>query len=129
MRLPDDYLVNDFLLFACRATQIDTGGFKAFMSHEISKKGYIVKPLEEILGKPMTERMWIYNIPVHSVFLSKVFELMGYASCGDAIAEAVEKYISRHNIFLFQPFDCFRSQVFRNTLIPQHYNLTLFISS
>ena len=58
--------------------------------------------------------MWINNILVLSVFFCKVFELMGYASCGDAIAEAVEKYISRHNIFLFQPFDCFRSQVFRN---------------
>ena len=114
MRLPNDYFINDFLLFTCRATQIDTSGFKAFMSHEVSKKGYIGKPREEMLGKPMTERMWIYNIPVHSVFLSKVFELMGYASCGDAIAEAVEKYISRQNIFLVQPFDCFRSQVFRN---------------
>ena len=58
--------------------------------------------------------MWIYNIPVHSIFFSKVFELVGYASCGDAIAEAVEKYISRHNIFLFQPFGGFRSQAFRD---------------
>ena len=55
MRLPNDYFINYFLLFACCATQIDTSGFKAFMSHEVSKKGYIVKPLEEILGKPMTE--------------------------------------------------------------------------
>ena len=91
MRLPDDYLINDFLLFACRAMQINASGFKAFMSHEVSKKGYIVEPLKEVLGKPMTERMWIYNIPIHSVFFSKVFELVGYASCGDAIAEAVEK--------------------------------------
>ena len=95
MRLPDDYLIYDFLLFTCRATQIDTSGFKAFMSHEVSKKGDVVEPLEEVLGKPMTERMWINHIPVHSVFFSKVFELVGYASCGDAIAEAVEEYITR----------------------------------
>lgn len=114
MRLPDNYLVYDFLLFACCATQIDASSFKAFMSHEVSKKGDVVKPLEEVLGKPMTERMWIYNIPVHSVFFSKVFELVGYTSCGDAIAEAVEKDISRHNIFLFQPFVGFRPQVLRN---------------
>ena len=55
MRLPNDYFINDFLLFACCATQINACGFKSFMSHEVSKKGYIVKPLEEILGKPMTE--------------------------------------------------------------------------
>lgn len=55
MRLPDDNLVYDFLLFACCATQIDTSGFKAFMSHEVGKKGDVVKPLEEVLGKPMTE--------------------------------------------------------------------------
>ena len=95
MRLPNDYFINDFLLFACCATQIDTSGFKAFMSHEVGKKGDVVKPLEEVLGKPMTERMWIYNIPVHSVFFSKVLELVGYTSCGDAIPEAVEEYITR----------------------------------
>ena len=111
MRLPNDNLVYDFLLFACCATQINTSGFKAFMSHEVSKKGYIVKPLEEILGKPMTERMWINNIPVHSVFLSKVFELVAYASCGDAIAEAVEEDITRRDVLIFEPFDSFCPQV------------------
>ena len=114
MRLPNDYFINDFLLFTCRATQIDTSGFKAFMSHEVSKKGYIVKPLEEILGKPMTERMWINNIPVHSVFLSKVFELVPYASCGDAIAEAVEEDITRRDVLIFEPFDSFCPQVLGN---------------
>lgn len=95
MRLPDDNLVYDFLLFTCRATQIDTSGFKAFMSHEVGKKGDVVKPLEEVLGKPMTERMRIHHIPVHSIFFCKVLELVGYASCGDAIAEAVEEDITR----------------------------------
>ena len=111
MRLPNDYFINYFLLFACRATQIDTSGFKAFMPHKVSKKSYIVKPLEEILGKPMTERMWIYNIPVHSVFFSKVFELVGYASCGDAIAKAVEEDITRRDVLIFEPFDSFCPQV------------------
>ena len=95
MRLPNYYFINYFLLLACCATQIDASDFKALMSHEVGKKGDVVEPLEEILGKPMTERMWIYNIPVHSVFFSKVFELVGYASCGDAIAEAVEEDITR----------------------------------
>lgn len=111
VRLPDNYLVYDFLLFACCATQIDTSGFKAFMPHEVGKKGDVVKPLEEVLGKPMTERMWIYNIPVHSVFFSKVFELVGYASCGDAIAKAVEKDITRRDVLIFEPFDSFCPQV------------------
>ena len=61
----------------------------------VAKKGDVVKPLEEVLGKPMTERMWIYNIPIHSIFFSEVLELVSYASCGDAIAEAVEEYITR----------------------------------
>lgn len=111
VRLPDNYLVYDFLLFACCATQIDTSGFKAFMPHEVGKKGDVVKPLEEVLGKPMTERMWIYNIPVHSVFFSKVFELVGYASCGDAIAKAVEEDITRRDVLIFEPFDSFCPQV------------------
>ena len=81
------------------------------MSHEVSKKGDVVEPLEEILGKPMTERMWIYNIPVHSVFFSKVFELVGYASCGDAIAEAVEEDITRRDVLIFEPFDSFCPQI------------------
>lgn len=55
--------------------------------------------------------MWIYNIPVHSIFFSKVFELVGYASCGDAIAEAVEEYITRRDFFIFEPFDSFCPQV------------------
>ena len=55
MRLPNDYFINYFLLFACCTTQINASGFKAFMSHEVSKKGDVVKPLEEVLGKPMTE--------------------------------------------------------------------------
>lgn len=111
VRLPDNYLVYDFLLCACCATQIDTSGFKAFMPHEVGKKGDVVKPLEEVLGKPMTERMWIYNIPVHSVFFSKVFELVGYASCGDAIAKAVEEDITRRDVLIFEPFDSFCPQV------------------
>ena len=114
MRLPNDYFINYFLLFACCATQIDTSGFKAFMPHEVSKKGDVVEPLEKILGKPMTERMWIYNIPIHSVSFSKVFELVGYASCGDAIAEAVEEYITRRDVLIFEPFDSFCPQVLRN---------------
>ena len=111
MRLPNDYFINDFLLFACCATQIDASGFKAFMSHEVGKESYIVKPLEEILGKPMTERMRIYNIPVHSIFFSEVLELVGYASCGDAIAEAVEEDITRRDVLIFEPFDSFCPQV------------------
>ena len=55
--------------------------------------------------------MWIYNIPVHSVFFSKVFELVGYASCGDAIAEAIEEDITRRDVLIFEPFDSFCPQV------------------
>ena len=55
MGLPDNYLVNDFLLFACCATQINASGFKAFMSHEVGKKCDVVEPLEEVLCKQMTE--------------------------------------------------------------------------
>ena len=55
--------------------------------------------------------MWIYNILVHSVFFSKVFELVGYASCGNAISEAVEEDITRRDFFIFEPFDSFCPQV------------------
>lgn len=84
------------------------------MSHEVGKESYIVKPLEEILGKPMTERMRIYNIPVHSIFFSEVLELVGYASCGNAIAKAVEEDITRRDVLIFEPFDSFCPQVLRN---------------
>ena len=56
---PSYYLVYNFLLFGTTTTQIDTGSFYAFMSHEVSKQRSVIEFLLKNLSKPMTERVRI----------------------------------------------------------------------
>ena len=86
MRLPNDNLVYDFLLFACCASQINACCFDALMSHEVGKEGDVVETVKEVLGETVTEGVWINHITVKTVLFGKVLQLDSYATSGKAVA-------------------------------------------
>lgn len=55
MDLPVDDFVNYGLLFCGGTAEVDTCGFYAFVTHEISKKSEIAEAVEEVLGETMSE--------------------------------------------------------------------------
>ena len=57
--LPSDHLIDNFLLFGRASSEVYSGGFDAFMSHQVSQKRYVIEFFEEIFGKPMPERVRI----------------------------------------------------------------------
>ena len=51
--------------------------------------------VKEILCKAMAEGVGIDHISIDTILLCKVFELLGYTTCCDAIAKTIEKNIPR----------------------------------
>ena len=105
--LPSYYLIYNLLLFGTTTTQIDTGSFYAFMSHEVSKQRYVIELLQKILGKPMTERVRINDFLIHTVFCGIVLQLLGDTSCSDTLSETIEKKVTTCAIAFDQLCDCF----------------------
>ena len=101
------YSIYNLLLFGAATAQIDTGGFYAFMSHEVGKQRYIIEFLQKILGKPMTERVRINDFLIQSVFHSIVLQLLGNTSCSDTLSKTIEEKVTTCAIVFDQPFGCF----------------------
>ena len=59
LSLPRHHLIHNFALFACCLAQINTSRFDMFVPHKVSKQSDVVSLFQEILGKPVTERMGI----------------------------------------------------------------------
>ena len=53
--LPVNDFVNYGLLFRCGFSQIDSGGFNAFMPHEVSEESDVVEAFQETFCKTMPE--------------------------------------------------------------------------
>ena len=104
--LPSYHSIYNLLLFGAATTQIDTGSFYAFMSHEVSKQSYVIEFLQKILGKPMAERVGINDFFIQSVFHSIVLQLLGDTSCSDTRSETIEKKVTTCAIAFDQPFGC-----------------------
>ena len=47
--------IYDFTLFCSCFSEVDAGGFYAFMPHEISQERYIITAIKEALGESVTE--------------------------------------------------------------------------
>ena len=60
--LPVYHFINNLLLFACCATEIDASCFYAFMSHEVSKESNIVESFKEVHCETMTGIMRINDL-------------------------------------------------------------------
>ena len=102
--LPSYYLIYNLLLFGTTTTQIDTGSFYAFMSHEVSKQRYVIELLQKILGKPMTERVRINDFLIHTVFCGIVLRVMSSGYKFGVFCHLWCKYRntqSEHALFLF----------------------------
>ena len=59
------------------------------MPHEICKKSYVIEAFKEVLGKTMTERMRIYHVLVHSIFLRKMLQSLSDATCCNAFSKMI----------------------------------------
>ena len=92
--LPSYHFINNFLLLSTAAPQIDTGCFYTFVSHQIGKQGNIIKPVQKVLGKPVTERVRIDHFFVHTVFPCIIFQLLGDTSCGETLSVLVKENIA-----------------------------------
>ena len=66
--LPSDNLVHNFLLFGGRHPQIDTGGFYAFMPHQIGQQSYVVVFFNEIFGKPVPKRVRMHHCQRNAIY-------------------------------------------------------------
>ena len=53
--LPIYDCINNFSLLCSRFSEVNTGGFDAFMPHEISQKRNIITAIQKALSKPMAE--------------------------------------------------------------------------
>jgi hypothetical protein len=93
-QLPSYHIIYNILLLACRAAQIDTCGLYALMPHQVGKKGNIVEFVEEVLGKAMTERVWVDNLAIQAILVCKMLQLNSDTSCCDAFPIAVEENVS-----------------------------------
>lgn len=51
--LPVYDCINNFSLFCSCFSEVNTGGFDAFMTHEIGKERYIITAIKKTLSKPM----------------------------------------------------------------------------
>ncbi len=59
-------LINNFLLLGTTTSQINASSFYALMPHQVGKQRNVVKLLQEILGKAMTERVRVNHFS-HSI--------------------------------------------------------------
>ena len=107
--LPGDNFVDDGLLFAGGAAQIDAGGFYAFVAHQVSEQRNVVKSVEEILGVSVTERVWINHLGVESKLHGILLQLLRDAARGYPFTEAVEKQVAGVVIVGIEPNDGFFS--------------------
>ena len=92
--LPSDDAIDDGLLFAGSAAQVDAGGFYTLVSHKVCEEGYVVEFLEEVLGVSVTERVRVNNFGVKTILLGIFLQLLGNTACRDAFAEAVQEQIA-----------------------------------
>ena len=101
MRLPCDNSINNGALLCAGATKVNARRLNAFMSHEVGKERYVIELLQKVLGKPMTERVWIDHGRVQFVFDREFLQLHCDAARRDSCAALVCKDKARV-LFVFQ---------------------------
>ena len=101
--LPIYDCINDFSLLCSCFPKVNTGGFDAFMPHEISQKRYIITAIQEALGKSVTEGVWIHNRRVDAVLHCQFFQLPGDATGGNALPIFVQKNEAAFLLLFSQP--------------------------
>lgn len=74
--LPSHNSIHERLLFAGSSAQIDTGGFYAFVSHQVCKQRNVILTFQEVLGVTMSERVRIDNLLIKAIFVRIVFQLL-----------------------------------------------------
>ena len=67
---PSDDFINNSLLLEAALSQVNTGGFYAFVTHKVSQKCNVVVFVKKVLGETMTERVWVYHLGVKPVLLA-----------------------------------------------------------
>ena len=65
--LPVYDLINDGSLLGRGFTEVNAGGFNAFMSHKVGEKSNVVAALQEALCKAMPEGMWVNDHRIDTI--------------------------------------------------------------
>ena len=63
---------------------IYTSGFNTLMAHEVCQKCNIITSFQKVLGEPVPKRVRIYNSRVDVISHSKLFQLSGDSTGGNA---------------------------------------------
>lgn len=87
--LPSNNFIDDSLLLAGSAAEIYARGLYAFVSHQVGQQGYVVELLQKVFGEAVAEGVRIDHLCVQPVAFCVDFELLGNATCGDALPETV----------------------------------------
>ena len=111
---PSDDFINNSLLLEAALSQVNTGGFDAFVTHKVSQKSNVVVFVKKVLGETMAERMWVYHLGVKPVLFRVVFKLLRYSTGGDSLSEPVKKQIACRSSFFCEPFRGFLPELLRN---------------
>lgn len=108
-QLPIYNFVDDGLLFAGGAAQVDAGGFYAFVTHQVGEQRNVVKSVEEVLGISVAERVWVNHLGVESKLHGILLQLLRDAARGYPFPEAVKKQVAGVVTIGIEPNDGFFS--------------------
>ena len=111
---PSDDFIDNSLLLEAALSQVNTGGFYAFVTHKVSQKCNVVVFVKKVLGETMTERVWVYHLGVKPVLFRIVFKLLRYSTGGDSLSEPVKKQIACRPSFFCEPFRGFLPEFLRD---------------
>ena len=111
---PSDDFINNSLLLEAALSQVNTGGFDAFVTHKVSQKSNVVVFVKKVLGETMAERMWVYHLGVKPILFRVVFKLLRYSTGGDSLSEPVEKQIACCPSVFCEPFRSFLAEFLRD---------------
>ena len=76
--LPRHHFIYYLPLLGSRAAQVDACCLDALMPHQVGKQGNVIELIKEVLGKAMTERMWIDHFTIQPIQI-------GRASCRERV--------------------------------------------
>ncbi len=116
--LPCDNFVHYFLLLRCGHSQIDTGGFYAFMPHQIGQQSYVVVFFNEIFGKPVPKRVRMHNCQRNAIYFCITLQSLGNTLTRNLLTSPVQKYESRCLVLALKPDSSLFSQFFRYVYPP-----------
>lgn len=107
---PSDDAVNNCLLFAGGASQVDASGLNALVAHQIGKERDVIELLEKVLGIAMSERVRVNHFGVQPELDGVLLQLLRDAARCDALPKTIKEQITGGSRRVIKPNDSFFTQ-------------------